>query len=183
LNHFVPAVNQPHIYKTSAQEKQEALDKQFASREKEYHSVFDRPQPPIPDFTEKIEDTAISNMDELIRQQKQLREQEFRQYAPPGPGSVSPNPPLRIEETPVNIRTDIIEQYTEVQEKKKVTFGDELRVYDEVLQLHANEITDMKGILVSLSELIGTLAKDIQYIKQHINSARTTSGVDVSEAV
>ena len=163
-----------HIFKTSSQEKQEALDKQFSSREKEYHSIFDRPLPPTPNFSEKIEDTAISNMDELIRQQRQLREQELRQYAPPPPLSghgqatpltIDPNP------SPVNIRAEILEHDDDPPVKKTVTFKHDNPVYEEILQLHANEITEMKNIVVRLADSIGTLAKDVLYIKQHIDAS------------
>jgi hypothetical protein len=163
-----------HIFKTSAQEKQEALDKQFASREKEYHSIFDRPLPPTPNFSEKIEDTAISNMDELIRQQRQLREQELRQYAPQPPltGHV-PATPITIDPnpSPVNIRAEILEHDDNPPAKKTVTFKQDNSAYDEILQLHANEITEMKNIVVRLADSIGTLAKDVLYIKQHIDAS------------
>ena len=170
---------QSHIFKTSAQEKQETLDKQFASREKEYQSIFDRPVPAAPDFSEKIEDTAISNMDELIRQQRQMREQELRQYAPPPPQNPQQNPPLRIDATPVNIRAEIIESEVDngstASARKSVTFGDVtervIPAYEEILQLHATEITDMKNIVVRLADTLGSLAQDIQYIKQHIDAS------------
>jgi len=53
-----------------------------ADRQKEYESMLAKPLPPEMNFSEKIADEAISNMDELIAQHKKQREDELKQYAP-----------------------------------------------------------------------------------------------------
>jgi len=55
---------------------------QYESRETQYKSLFDTPKPTEIDFSEKIEDEAITNMSELIENHKKMREQELKQFAP-----------------------------------------------------------------------------------------------------
>ena len=55
---------------------------EYESREAQYKSLFDTPKPQSIDFSEKLEDEAITNMSELIENHKRLREQELKQYAP-----------------------------------------------------------------------------------------------------
>jgi hypothetical protein len=50
-----------------------------------YRSVFDTPKPTPIDFTEKIEDEVITNMNELIENQRRMRDRELQEYAPPSP--------------------------------------------------------------------------------------------------
>jgi len=50
---------------------------------REYTTFYDLPKPKVIDFSEKIEDPVITNMEELIEQQKRLRERELQEYAPP----------------------------------------------------------------------------------------------------
>ena len=61
------------------------LKKEQPLEPKEYTSFFDIPKPKIIDFSEQLNDEVITNMDELIEQQKQLRERELQEYAPPPP--------------------------------------------------------------------------------------------------
>lgn len=52
-----------------------------------YMPVFDNPKPTPIDFSEKLEDDVITNMDELIEQQRRLRERDLQEYTPPNPVS------------------------------------------------------------------------------------------------
>ena len=61
------------------------LKKEQPLEPKEYTSFFDIPKPKIIDFSEQLNDEVITNMDELIEQQKQMRERELQEYAPPPP--------------------------------------------------------------------------------------------------
>jgi len=47
---------------------------------KEYTTFFDLPKPKIIDFSEKLDDDVITNMDELIEEQKRMRERELQEY-------------------------------------------------------------------------------------------------------
>lgn len=55
---------------------------EYESREAQYRSLFDTPKPTNIDFSEKLEDEAITNMAELIENHKKMREQELQQFAP-----------------------------------------------------------------------------------------------------
>jgi hypothetical protein len=50
--------------------------------QKQYNSMFETPKPTSVDFGEKVEDTAITNMDELIERHKKQREIELQEYKP-----------------------------------------------------------------------------------------------------
>jgi hypothetical protein len=67
------------------------LKREIPLEPKEYTSFFDIPKPQQIDFSEKLDDEVITNMDELIENQKKLRERELQEYAPPPPVG-SPNP-------------------------------------------------------------------------------------------
>jgi len=55
---------------------------EYTSKEAQYRSLFDTPKPKAIDFSEKIDDEVITNMDELIENHKKMREQELKQFAP-----------------------------------------------------------------------------------------------------
>jgi hypothetical protein len=56
---------------------------EFSQRQKEYETMLEKKSPDAPDFSEKIEDGVISNMDELIKTHLQQRENELKMYGPP----------------------------------------------------------------------------------------------------
>lgn len=58
-----------------------AVTSAFDQRQKQYETMLQKPAAPEIDFREKIEDEAISNMDELIEQHKKQRETELAQYS------------------------------------------------------------------------------------------------------
>lgn len=69
----------------------------------QYMPMFDMPKPQTIDFSEKIEDEVITNMAELIEQQKRMRERELQEYSPPAP------PQTQTQQTvqKVNIMEDL----------------------------------------------------------------------------
>jgi hypothetical protein len=56
---------------------------QFSKRQQEYENMVKPPAPPIANFTEKLEDEKITNMEELIRQQLKQREYDISQLQGP----------------------------------------------------------------------------------------------------
>ena len=52
-------------------------------REAQYKKLFETPKPKTIDFTEKIEDEAITNMEELIEKHKQSRETDLQLFGAP----------------------------------------------------------------------------------------------------
>jgi hypothetical protein len=71
-------------YETS-QSRMNMYNDQFNARQQEYTNMIKPPAPPIANFSEKIEDEAITNMDELLQQQIKQREYDIAQTRPPPP--------------------------------------------------------------------------------------------------
>ena len=65
------------------QQPQRLLKREQPIEPREYTTFYDLPKPKVIDFSEKIEDPVITNMEELIEQQKRMRERELQEYAPP----------------------------------------------------------------------------------------------------
>jgi hypothetical protein len=152
--------------------KQEYYDQQFNARQTEYNSMLNKPTPPEVNFREKEEDTAISNMDELIRQHMAQREHELKQYS---------HPPPTITQPPVNIKSEIIETprnrevIEESKSKKSVSWntGDVIASYEERLHMQSEEITYLKSVVSSLSSTIETICKEMIHIKQYVDVSST----------
>jgi hypothetical protein len=67
----------------------------------QYTPIYDNPKPKAIDFSEKIEDEVITNMAELIEQQKRMRERELQEYTPPPPAT--PEKVNILEDLPKNV--------------------------------------------------------------------------------
>ena len=84
---------------------QRLLKREQPIEPREYTTFYDLPKPKIIDFSEKIEDPVITNMEELIEQQKRMRERELQEYAPP---PLVPNAPISGAQE--NMRMKILEE-------------------------------------------------------------------------
>jgi hypothetical protein len=69
------------IYSRTGPIKDEFAEK-FASRQKDYESMLQKPVVPEIKFSEKIEDGVIQNMDELVQQQIKQRELDMSNFGP-----------------------------------------------------------------------------------------------------
>lgn len=113
---------------------------QFNDRQKEYERMTAKPPPPqIDKINEKIADEAITNMEELIKQQLNQREQELKMFGQQPAASV----PIQ----PVNesVAVDPI-----LPEKKSVQWRDESL---------KKEIDDLREIVMQLKETVESLQK------------------------
>lgn len=122
----------------------------FNTRQQEYESALKPKLPPIADFSEKINDDAIQNMDELLQQQIRQRDYDVEQAKerlpppPPTPQSsisnVSPTPPNSIidsifKDTVESRMTKIeqtLEKLYEKMEKLLDTFSKSIQQYPSV---------------------------------------------------
>jgi hypothetical protein len=146
------------------EKKQDYFNQQFTSRQSEYNTMLNRPTPPEVNFREKEEDTAISNMDELIRQHMAQREQELKQYAPP---PVIPNQNIHAE---IIEKTDVVEEKESRPNKSAPRNpGDVISNYEEQLRMQSEEITYLKSVVSSLSSTIETICKEMIQIKQYVD--------------
>ena len=60
-----------------------SVSSEYELREAQYKQLFDTPKPKVIDFTEKFEDEAITNMEELIQTHKQSREKDLQLFGVP----------------------------------------------------------------------------------------------------
>jgi hypothetical protein len=110
------SLNQPQEQVQQTPQTQRLLKREQSLEPREYTTFYDLPKPKVIDFSEKIEDPVITNMEELIEQQKKMRERELQEYAPPPlvPGTAAPaqtRVPIPTESgTPENIRMKILEE-------------------------------------------------------------------------
>uniref|UniRef100_A0A6C0I4K6 Uncharacterized protein n=1 Tax=viral metagenome TaxID=1070528 RepID=A0A6C0I4K6_9ZZZZ len=150
---------------TRDNDKEALLNKQFELRQKDYSSALDRPTPEAPSFLEKEEDTAISNMDELIEIQRRLREQDYQKYAPPPPIKIVEEGAERITMSRVPDEQMVYENTTPTT-KKNVTWEPEVRGSHV-----GDELNSLKAMISDLSSVISVLTRDVSYIKQHIDTS------------
>lgn len=81
-SNFIP--NQKHISKSEnykiediQSERLQTFDKQLTQKKKEFESYSSQKKPPIPNFTETLENDKIRNIDELLAQQMAQRNLDF----------------------------------------------------------------------------------------------------------
>ena len=89
----------------------------FTNRQKEYESMLQKPLVPEVQFSEKMEDGVIQNMDELIERQLKQRELDIANYSPLPPVGVGP---------PTNIPHSILNQGSN-QGSRKLSIGQDLQ--------------------------------------------------------
>jgi hypothetical protein len=116
--------------------REEMFSRQFDERQKEYNSLLAKPVPPTVDFGGNIKDEAISNMDDLIRNQMKQREEELKHFSPPHIDVKSSNK-LKIDDVNiVNIDKTIVELDDENKSKKSVSWaGDKKDIEDLKIQV------------------------------------------------
>jgi hypothetical protein len=86
----------------------------------QYNSMFEVPKPKTIDFSEKIDDDVITNMDELIENQKKMRERELQEYSPPPP---PPSPTIQQNQsTKINILEDLPKDVLKPMTERRVQF-------------------------------------------------------------
>jgi hypothetical protein len=83
-------VNRPALNSETPQTRMSMYNDQFNARQQEYTNMTKPPAPPIANFTEKLEEEPITNMDELLQQQIKQREYDVAQARPPPPLTTLP---------------------------------------------------------------------------------------------
>jgi len=127
---------------TGMNERISHYTEQFNDRQKEYERMNAKPLPPqIDQINEKIADEAITNMEELIRQQLNQREQELKMFGQ------QPATPLPVQ--PVN-GSAAVEPIT--PEKKSVQWRDESL---------KNEIDELRVIVMQLKETVESMKENM----------------------
>jgi len=139
------------------------LPQQYPENKTQYRPLYDNPPPPEPVFQDKVEDTAIPNMDELVRNHIQQREAELRKYSPPSPVQSQPNitiEPDNIMETPKRSVT-----WAETLEQQEPNYKAEVQV----------ELNSLRTMVMSLLTKVSDLEDKMSTMRQsdtsdqHIN--------------
>jgi hypothetical protein len=120
----------PHI----PENKQDAYQNEFQHRQQEYKQMVEKKTPDGIDFLEKTSDTAISNMDELVKQHTQQREAELNQYSPPPPVQVQSEQVIANPTVPTPNMIDLMEQ----MHKQLTIITDDIQSQKQLLT-HLNE--------------------------------------------
>ena len=124
---------------------------QFNNRQKEYESMNSKPLPPSNTIvSEKISDEAITNMDELIRQQIEQRELELKMY------DKSQMPNKINNEIPVYSGNN---EQTNDKSKKSVSWKSE-----NIETIEKNEFEELKKMVFDLSETIHIMKERLDNI-------------------
>lgn len=132
-------VNNSPLYETP-QSRMSMYTNQFNARQQEYTNMVKPPAPPIANFSEKVEEEVITNMDELLQQQLKQREYDVAQVRPPPPvmaqETLSPNSSSPIStRTPESVSTitrqdDVLHAIQELT-KQLADLREEVRIIKE----------------------------------------------------
>jgi hypothetical protein len=104
---------------------------QFNARQQEYANMGKPPAPPIANFSEKVEDEAITNMDELLQQQMKQREYDIAQVRPPPPPISTVAEPAKSSSSSSLMNADIMAVIQELTKQLE-----ELRTEVRILKEH-----------------------------------------------
>jgi len=132
--------------------RSELFNLQFQNRQREYETMLEKKAPAEVNFSEKIEDGVISNMDELIKRQLQEREEEFKLYSPPpisqGPTGtpISPVVPDKPNNVTMEFETD------QPIKDEMETLKSQIKSLMDTVEKLAHEISELKPRPVVLTE-------------------------------
>jgi hypothetical protein len=142
-------------------------NEKFNNRQKEYETMIKKPQPPEIKFTDVVKDEPISNMEELLKKQQQMRDYELSQ---PRFEVIQPqNNPDKIKiNNQENITIEVDNELTE-NKQKKVSWSDEFDI--------KAEFQEIKTQLRQLFKLIEGL-QQIKPTEPMINSPKIISDVN-----
>jgi hypothetical protein len=138
---------------------------ELVNRQKEYENMNKKENPPEPNFQEKIDDTIIDNMDELVKLHMKQRELEIKQFEDNNINNNRNN----IQPITINKNADISLQIEEIQypDTKKVTWK----------LSETEEIENLKLTVQNLSASFKSLQEEV-YLLKNPNSINQTS-IDV----
>jgi hypothetical protein len=128
----------------------------FQERKRQYDSMLEKNTPPDVQFTEK-EDSVISNMDELLEQQRKLRELDI-QIPPP----INPLTPIQ----------STINPSTSVSTSVSTTLTNKYNPAAPVLKIHHDQTEEIEPIV--LLEPKSAVNEDLQILKKEFEDFKET---------
>ena len=149
--------------------REELYKQQFMQKQQEYKSLFDKKLPPEIDFRDKEKDTAISNMDELIKKQVQERNAYLNIHPSPSVNvqhATTQENIQHVREEPMNTKSANVSNTNDSSNSKIL----------ELMNEHKNEIASLKNIILELSkQLVMTNERLNMFAKQDSIKPSTTS--------
>jgi len=149
--------------------KQEVYNMQFNERQKQYEQMVARPLPPEVKFEEVVKDEVISNMEELIKQHTQQREQELQNImrssnfaaiadAPQTrPNAIKINGEMDVSVEAQQISVEIVEE----KSKKSVSWSENLENNETIIR-QQREIQELREQLAEISREVRSLKEMLQ---------------------
>jgi hypothetical protein len=149
---------------SGSNERMSYYNDQFNNRQKEYESMNAKPLPPTNNIVdEKISDEAITNMDELIRQQIEQRELEMKMYGqvpivqPPRKLNINEEIPKESVENLI-VYNDYNDENKEKNEKNKKSVSWKNENTEE------KDFEELKKMVFGLMETIETMKERLDNI-------------------
>ena len=155
---------------TRIENQSTSYSNEFVNRQKEYENMNKKETPPEPKFQEKIEDTVIENMQELVEQHMKQRELEIQHFSTNAKNNQPSNNVIKISENidiSSNIEeiTNITNTNINVDMKKKVSW--ELS--------ESEEIQKLKLTIENLSASFKCLQEEVDKLKKQKENLDTNS--------
>ena len=164
-------IQQPQQQQPQSQQSQQQpyrpIKKEQTLEPKEYTTFFDLPKPKIIDFSEKLDDDVITNMDELIAEQKRMRERELQEYTvlnpPPSTNTDSLQSQQPIHRQTQSIKINILEDLPKANiHEKHVQFS-----------IPSLEVPSLEDKINTIEKKIDKLMDMFQKIQSHNDSQKT----------
>ena len=153
----------------TVENKQDVYNRQFDERKREYDMMTTKPDLPKVDFGGNVKDSAISNMDELIKQHMQQRDAELQKYAPPPmENMVQPGSQIKIEKNEnISLVPDVImtseSEVADNKTGKKVSWAEKLEEYNNTkLDDCLREIKDLKQQVLNMTNHFSEFQNEIR---------------------
>ena len=128
--------------------RSDSYNREFIDRQKEYENMMKKEQPVLDIMNDKIEDTAIENMDELLQQHLKQRELDIMPF--------QNNQPLPISEITQK-------PSPEMHIKNNVTNS---KVSWRFSEKEHHEFSELKQIIAGLKEQMENFKKKVEYLEK-----------------
>jgi hypothetical protein len=122
----------------------------FEIRQSQYNSMFETQKPKAIDFSEKLDDDVITNMNELIENQRKMRELDLQQFAPKTNDA--------IQNIKVNILEDVPKEVIQpdvIKNSKHVHF--DLPEQQQQDMIKSNEFLELKQKIENIDDKINQM--------------------------
>ena len=151
---------------------------EYEKRQSQYNTMFEVQKPQMIDFSEKIDDEVITNMDELIENHKKMREQELQGILPLDTNIQQPIQPIKV-----NIMDDIPKEtiHTVLLEDKEKHVRFDLSENTEYEKLN-KKIDDIIVKITKIESKIDSLHAKIDELYNKNDNNKNNKNNDISFA-